>query len=71
MKSKVEQRNKGAKPPFFRNNAQGQLLSKEPKMLRKWDRAKATTYECWGCGGNHMFRYFPQRGEKERTVHIV
>jgi hypothetical protein len=27
--------------------------------------------QCWGCGGNNMCRYFPQRGDKGRTVHIV
>jgi hypothetical protein len=31
-KSKMDQRNKGIKPPLFRNNSQGQLASKEPKM---------------------------------------
>jgi hypothetical protein len=27
--------------------------------------------QCWYCGGNHMYRDFPQRGDKSRTVHIV
>jgi hypothetical protein len=32
MKSKVEQRNKGVKPPFFRNIAQGKMTLQEPRM---------------------------------------
>jgi hypothetical protein len=27
--------------------------------------------QCWGCGGDHMYIDFPQRGEKVRTVHNV
>jgi hypothetical protein len=34
MKRKVEQRKKGTKPPFFRNTAQGNPTSKEPKMTK-------------------------------------
>jgi hypothetical protein len=26
---------------------------------------------CGGCGGHHMHRYFPQRCDKERTVHSI
>jgi hypothetical protein len=33
MKSKVEYRKKGTKPPFFRNTAQGQPTPKEPRMM--------------------------------------
>jgi hypothetical protein len=32
MKSKVEQRKKGAKPPFFKNNAQGQTTLMDPRI---------------------------------------
>ena len=32
MKSKVDQRKKGAKPLFFRNNMQGKPTLKEPKI---------------------------------------
>jgi hypothetical protein len=27
--------------------------------------------QCWGCGGDHMFRDCPHRGEKLRTVYNV
>jgi hypothetical protein len=29
----MDQRKKGTKPPFFRNNPQGQPTSREPKMI--------------------------------------
>jgi hypothetical protein len=32
-------------------------------------RPRQQPMKCWGCNGNHMFRYFPQRGEKARIVH--
>jgi hypothetical protein len=72
MKSKVEQRKKGTKPPFFRNTVQGQPISKEPRMTEAMEtRPRQQPMKCWGCDGNHMFRDFPQRGEKVRTVHSV
>jgi hypothetical protein len=27
--------------------------------------------QCWGCGGDHMYRYCPHIGEKVRIVHNV
>jgi hypothetical protein len=27
--------------------------------------------QCWGCGGNHMQRDFPQRGDKAKILHSV
>jgi hypothetical protein len=32
-KFKMDQRKKGTKPPFFRNNPQGQPTSREPRMI--------------------------------------
>jgi hypothetical protein len=34
-------------------------------------KPRKQTIQCWGCGGDHMHRYFPQIGEKERTMHSV
>jgi hypothetical protein len=70
MKSKVEQRKKGAKPPFFRNTVQGQTTLQEPRMSETvGQKSWKQPMQCWGCGGNHMHRDFPQRGDKVRTVH--
>jgi hypothetical protein len=72
MKSKVEQRKKGAKPPFFRNTTQGKKTLKELILSKivEW-RPRKQPIQCWGCGRNHVFRYCAQRGEKSKTVHNV
>ena len=68
----MEQRKKGTKPPFFRNNSQGQPTYKAPRMTDTLGkRPKKPPIQCWGCGGDHMYRYFPHRCEKVRTVHNV
>jgi hypothetical protein len=34
-------------------------------------RPRKPPIQCWSCGGDHMYRYFPHRGEKVRTIHNV
>ena len=34
-------------------------------------RPRHPPIQCWGCKGDHMFRYCPHRGEKVRIVHNV
>jgi hypothetical protein len=68
----VDQRKKGYKPPFFRNNPQGQKTSKEPKMIEVGSqRPRKTPIQCWGCKGDHMYKDCLHRGEKGRIVHNV
>jgi hypothetical protein len=68
----MEQRKKGTKPPLFKNNSQGQPTSKEPEMIETLGKIpRKPPIQCWGCGGDHMYRYFPHRGEKVRIVHNV
>jgi hypothetical protein len=72
MKRKVEQRKKGTKPPCFKNIVQGQPTPKEPKMTETMgQRHGKQPVQCWGCGGDHMYRYFPQRGEKVMIANNV
>jgi hypothetical protein len=72
LKSKVGQRKKGTKPPFLRNNAMIQPTPKEPRMTESvGQRPRQEPLQCRGCGENHMFRDFPQRGEKVRTKHHI
>jgi hypothetical protein len=67
-KFKMDQRKKGTKPPFFRNNPQGQPTSREPKMIETGgQRPRKPPIQCWGCKGDHMFRDCPHRGEKVRN----
>jgi hypothetical protein len=71
-KIKIKHRKKGTKPPFFRNNSQGKLAFKEPIMIETLGKIpRHPPIQCWGCKGNHMYRYFPHRGEKVRIVHNV
>ena len=27
--------------------------------------------ECWGCGGDHLQRFFPQQGKSTRTTYNI
>jgi hypothetical protein len=71
-KKNMEHRRKGTKPPFFQNNSQENQALKEPKMIEtKGQRLRQPPIQCWGCGGENMYRDFPHRGEKVRTIHNV
>jgi hypothetical protein len=71
-KLKMDQRKKGFKPPFFRNNPQGQKIPKEPRMIdTESQRPRHPPIQCWGCKGDHVFRDCPHRVEKGRTVHNI
>jgi hypothetical protein len=72
MKNKMEQRKKGTKPPFFKNNVQGNPISKESRMTEVMEtRPRQHPMKCCGCEINHMFRDFTRRSEKERNSHSV
>jgi hypothetical protein len=71
-KFKMDHRKKGANPPFFRNNTQGQPSFKELRTIETGgQRLRQPPIQCWGCKGEHMFRYCPNKGEKVKTVHSV
>jgi hypothetical protein len=71
-KFKMDQRKKGIKPPFFRNNTQGRTTSREPRTIETGgQRPRKPPIQCWGCKGDHMFRDCPHGGEKVRIVHNV
>jgi hypothetical protein len=71
-KGKMEQRKKGTKTPLFKNNYHGQPTCNEPRMIEtmgKIPRKQPT--KCWGCEGEHKYRYFPHRGEKMKIFHNI
>jgi hypothetical protein len=71
-KFKMDQRKKGSKPPFFRNNPQGQQTPRELRMIEtRGQRPRKPPIKCWGCKGDHMYRDCPHRGENVRTIHNV
>jgi hypothetical protein len=76
MKDKKDQRQKNCKPPFFRNNFQanqhGQVTQKEDKTADSFGkRPRQQSVQCWGCGGNHLHKDFPHKGERMGTVHNI
>jgi hypothetical protein len=59
-KFRKEQRQKGNKPPFFRNNPQGQPSFREPRKAEVGEQMpRPPPMECWGCKGNHRYRTAP------------
>jgi ribosomal protein L32E len=71
-KFNMDQRKKGDKPPFFRNNPQGKKQHKEPRTIdTRIEGPRKPPMQCWGYKGDHRFRDCPPRGEKGRVVHNV
>jgi hypothetical protein len=71
-KFKKEKRQKGNKPPFFRNSPQGQPSFRETRMTEVGEqRPRQMPIQCWGCQGNHKYRDCPYKNGKVRDVHNV
>jgi len=67
-----EQRQKGKKPPFFRNSPQGKPSFREMRMDNiGGQRLRHMPIQCWGYQGNHNYRYCPHKNGKVRVVHNV
>jgi hypothetical protein len=68
----MDQRKKGTKPPFFRNNTQGEPSFREPMKAEVGGKiTRPPPMECWGYKGNHRYKYFPHINDKVRVVHNV
>jgi hypothetical protein len=68
----MDQRKKGNKPPFLRNNPQGHPSFREPIMAEVGEqRPRKTPIQCWGCHRNHKYKDCPHKNGKVRVVHIV
>jgi hypothetical protein len=71
-KFKMEHRKKGNKPPFFRNNSEGQKTPRYPRVTEAGgQRTRLTPIQCWGCKGDHMYRDFPHISDKVRSFYNV
>jgi hypothetical protein len=71
-KFKREWRQKGNKPPFFRNSPQGKPSFRENRMVEVGGkRPMKTPIQCWGCKGDHKYRDCPKKSDKVRVVHNV
>jgi hypothetical protein len=65
-KFKKEQRQKGSKPSFFRNNPWEQSSFKEPRKVEGSEQMpRPPPIECWGCKGNHRYRHCPTENTKQ------
>ena len=36
-----------------------------------WKRPWQQPVQCWGCDGNHLYRDYPHKGERMRTIHNI
>jgi hypothetical protein len=76
MKGKKDQRQKDFKTPFFRNisqaNRQGKPTQNEHKTAYSLGkRSMQQPVQCWGCEGNNLYRDFPHKRERMRTIHNI
>jgi hypothetical protein len=72
----MDQRKKGFKPPFIRNRSQAYQQGKpsqgDQKMTESLGkRPRQQPIKCWGCEGDHMYKYCPHRGDKMKTLHSI
>jgi hypothetical protein len=72
----IDQRKKGFKPPSFKSSPiayqQSQSAQSEPKMAESSGKKRPRSpIKCWGCKGEHMYRYCPHKGDKMRTMHDI
>ena len=65
---KLGQRKKGFKPSHFQDQQRNpsQAMTKPARMMGDKPRKPL---QCWGCGGDHLIKYFPHRNGNERQVH--
>jgi hypothetical protein len=71
-KFQMDQRKKVTKPPFFRNNPQGQPSFRELRLADVGEqRPTQIPIQFWGCQGNHKYKNCPHKNGKVRVVHNV
>jgi hypothetical protein len=72
---KSDQRRKGFKPPFNRNepnrNHQDQYAKGDFKKEYSLGKRGREPIQCWGCKEDHLYKDFPHRRDKVKTVHTI
>jgi hypothetical protein len=70
-----DQRRKGFKPPFNRNdpnrNRQDQYAKGDFKKEDSLGKRGRPPIQCWGCKEDHLYNDFPQIKDKVNTVHNI
>jgi hypothetical protein len=72
----MDQRKNGFNPPFIRNISQayqqGNPSQGDYKMIESLGkRQRQELIKSWGCEGDHMYKYFPHRGDNMETMHKI
>jgi hypothetical protein len=74
-KEKFDQRGKGFKPPININipntNQQDHPAKNESKREDSLGKMGRPPIKCWGCKEDHMYKDFPHREDKMRTLHNI
>jgi hypothetical protein len=74
-KEKYDQRRKGFKHPFNRNNhsknQQDQSTKNESKRKDSLGKRGIPPIKCLGCKEDHMYKYFTHREDKMNTMHNI
>jgi hypothetical protein len=72
---KSDQRRKGFKPSFNRNetnrNHQYQYAKGDSKKEYSLGKRGRPQIQCWGCKEDHMYKDFPHRKDRVKTVHHI
>jgi hypothetical protein len=72
-KEKFDQRKKGFKPPFHRNepnkNHQDRYAKDESKKEDSLGKRGRPPIQCWGCKEDHLYKDFPHRKDIMKTMH--
>jgi hypothetical protein len=72
---KSDQRRKGLKPSFNRNepnrNHQDQYAKGDFKKEDSLGKRGRPPIQCWGCKEDHLYKDFPHRKERVKTMHNI
>jgi hypothetical protein len=75
MNVNSDQRRKGFKPPFNRNepnrNHQDQYAKEDFKKEDSLGKRGRPPIQCWGCKEDHMHNDCPHRKDKAKTMHNI
>jgi hypothetical protein len=74
-KEKFDQRRKGFKPPFNINspnkNNQDQYAKDESKRQDSLGKSGRPPIQCWGCKEDHLYKDFPHKKDKVKTMQNI
>jgi hypothetical protein len=73
--AKSDQRRKGFKPPFNKNdpnrNHQDQYAKGDSRKEYSLGKRGIPPIQCWGCKEDHLYKDFPHRKDRVKTVNTI